>query len=97
MADHPSYEYSGGGGWLHEEYESNGDLVLFRCRECGYTSLSLGWLHAHIESHRGYTRFNIQFPLTKTAPANVDELMKRTKVVRVTDTEEISLKEVEGL
>ena len=82
---------------LHEQYESDGDLVLFRCTECEYTSLSLGNLHAHVESHRGYTRFNIQIPFTKTAMANVDELMQRTKVLRVTDTEEIGLDEVSDL
>lgn len=82
---------------LHEQYEADGDLVLFRCSECGYASLSLGDAHGHIEGHRGYTRFNIQIPFTKTAMANVDQLMKYTEIVRVTDTEEISLDQVEGL
>lgn len=82
---------------IHEQYESDGGLVLFRCSECGFTSLSLGSTHAHIEGHRGYTRFNIQILLTKTSMANVDELMKRTEIVRVTDTEDIELQEVEGL
>jgi len=71
--------------------------VLFRCSECEYTSMSLGSLHAHVETHRGYTRFGIQIPLTKTAMANVDELMKLTEVVRVEETSETSLSEVEGL
>lgn len=75
---------------LHEQYEVDGDLVLFRCTECGYISMSLGWLHAHIEKHRGYTRFNIQLPLTKTSVANVDQLMERTEIITVTDTSEIS-------
>jgi hypothetical protein len=82
---------------LHEQYESDGKLVLFRCTECGYTSLSLGGTHGHIEKHRGYTRFNIQLPFTKTSMANTDELMKRTEIVRVTDTETLELEEVEGL
>lgn len=82
---------------LHEQYESGGDLVLFRCRECDYTSFSLGGTHAHIEGHRGYTRFNIQIPFTKTAMANVDELMKRTEILRVTETNEIEIEEVDGL
>ena len=82
---------------LHEQYESEGGLVLFRCTECDYTSMSLGSTHGHIEKHRGYTRFNIQLPFTKTSMANVDELMKRTDIVRVTDTETIELNEVEGL
>lgn len=79
---------------FHEQYEADGDLVVFRCRECGRASLSLGALHAHIERHRGYTRFNIQIPFTRTAPANADELRERTEVLRVDDTSEVPLSEV---
>jgi len=82
---------------LHEQYESEDGLVLFECSECGFVSLSLGTTHAHVETHRGYTRWNIQIPFTRTAMANVDELMRLTNVLRVTDTEEISLGKVEGL
>lgn len=82
---------------LHEEYESDGSLVLFRCTECGQTSMSLGSLHAHCEKHRGYTRWNIQLPLTKTSMADFDRLMDYTEVLRVEETSEISLEEVEGL
>jgi len=82
---------------LHEQYESDGRPVLFRCSECGYRSQSLGSLHAHIEGHRGYTRFNIQIPLTKTAMANVDQLMEYTEILRVDETTEICLAEVEEL
>lgn len=82
---------------FHEEYESDGKLVLFRCKECGYTNMSLGMFHAHVEKHRGYTRFNIQIPFTKTAFANVDRLMQFTEVLRVDETSEIGLDEVEGL
>lgn len=82
---------------LHEQYESDGNIVLFRCIECGYVSLSLGATHGHIEEHRGYTRFNISVPFTKESMANVDELMKRTEVLRVDDTTKIDINEVEGL
>jgi hypothetical protein len=82
---------------LHEEYTADGGLVLFRCTECGQTYLSLGSCHAHIEGHRGYTRLGIQVPFTKTALANVDELMQRTEVRRVEGTSEVPLAEVEGL
>lgn len=82
---------------FHEEYQSDGLLVLFRCTECGYTSMSLGWLHAHCETHRGYTRFNIQIPFTRTSMGDFDRLMEYTEVLRVEDTTEISLTEVEGL
>lgn len=82
---------------LHEQYSSDGDLVVFRCTECGHVSLSLGSLHGHCESHRGYTRFNIQIPFTKSSMANVDELMQMTEVLRVDDTTNISLSEVDDL
>lgn len=82
---------------LHEQYESDDRLVVFRCKECGYVDLSLGGLHGHCEKHRGYTRFNISVPFTKTSPANVDELMKLTEVLRVDETTPIALEEVEGL
>ncbi len=77
---------------LHTEYESDGDLVLFRCTECGYTSMSLGWLHAHAEKHRGL--FGLQLPWRV---GDFDALMEITEVVRVADAEEIPLEEVEGL
>lgn len=83
---------------FHVEHEtSGGDLVLFRCTECRHTSLSLGSLHAHIERHRGYTRFGIQVPFTRTAMGNVDELMQRTEIVRVADVEAVGLEEVKTL
>ncbi len=34
---------------FHEEYECEGDFVLFRCTECGRMSMSLGSIHAHCE------------------------------------------------
>jgi len=84
--------------WLYEEYETkDGDLVIFECDDCGYKSFSLGGLHGHIEQHRGYTRWNIQLPFTRTSPANVDELMKQTNVLAYSKRREISLTQVEGL
>jgi hypothetical protein len=59
--------------------------------------MSLGSIHAHCEQHRGYTRFNIQIPFTKTSMADFDRLMEYTEVLRVEETSEISLTEVEGL
>lgn len=82
---------------FHEQHEIDGDLVLFRCSECGFASLSLGTLHAHVERHRGYTRFNIQVPFTKTSLANFEELMEYTEVLRVDETSEVSLEEVDDL
>jgi hypothetical protein len=82
---------------FHEQYNAGGDPVLFRCRECGHLSLSLGSLHAHIEKHRGFTRFNLQLPFTKTSPGDFKRLMDKTEVLRVTDTVATTLSEVDGL
>ena len=82
---------------LHEQYDADGRLVLFRCTECGYISLSLGGLHVHIESHRGYTRFNIQLPFTGSSQGDFGALMDRTQVLRVDDVTEIDREEVDGL
>lgn len=77
---------------LHEQYEADGGLVLFRCTECNHTSMSLGSLHAHAEKHRGL--FGLNWPWRY---GDFDELMKLTEVVRVDGAEEITLEEVEGL
>lgn len=82
---------------LHEQYDADGDPVLFRCSECGYRSQSLGALHGHIEGHRGYTRFNISIPFTNTSLGDYETLMAYTEILRVTDTERISREEVDGL
>jgi len=83
--------------YLHEEYTSGNDLVVFRCTECGQHSLSLGSLHAHIEGHRGYTRLGIQVPFTRTSPGDFERLMEQTEVLRVDNFSEMPLSEVEEL
>lgn len=83
--------------YLHEQYESDGSPVLFSCTECAYYSMSLGSLHAHVEGHRGYTRFNIQIPFTSTSQGDFDQLMKYTKVIKADSVTEIGLSEVDGL
>jgi len=37
---------------FHEQHTVDGEPVVFRCRECGYQSVSLGQLHGHAEQHR---------------------------------------------
>ena len=83
--------------YLHEEYTTDDELVLFRCTECGQTYLSLGSCHAHIEGHRGYTRLGIQVPLTRTSPGDFEALMERTEVLRVEATSEVPLEMVDEL
>lgn len=79
---------------LHSEYHTHdGDLVLFRCTECGYTTMSIGGLHAHVEQHWPLYR-RILFFLPWPGGENWS---KYTEVLAVGNTEEIDLTEVEGL
>lgn len=59
---------------------------LYRCTECGKVSVSIGWLHAHIDGkHHGFGPFNIiPNPL---AIGNFDRCMEKTEVIGVTDYE----------
>jgi hypothetical protein len=83
-------------GILHEQYHADGDPVFFRCSVCGYRSQSLGGLHGHIEGHRGFTRYNISIPFTSTTPGDFEALMGHTEIIRIEETAEITLTEVEG-
>lgn len=81
---------------LHGQYDSDGDLVVFECDQCGYVSLSLGTVHAHIEGHQSLLRwFARMLPLV--GEGYVEPLMDQTNVLRVEETDAISLNEVEGL
>ncbi|MUV59770.1 hypothetical protein [Halobacterium sp. CBA1126] len=79
---------------LHEQYEHDGSLVVFTCTECGYTSLSIGTLHAHIETHwsiLGWLKFHtVGFVL----PSSIDRWMEYTAVRRVDETSEVPVEEV---
>jgi hypothetical protein len=80
---------------LHSEYETaEGDLVLFRCKECGYTTQSIGFLHAHVERHWPLWR-----SFGKLIPGVVrgEHWAQYTEVLAVRETEAIDLAEVEGL
>jgi hypothetical protein len=78
---------------LHEQYETaDGRPVLFRCTECGYRSQSLGYLHAHVQNHRGF--FGFQLPWRY---ADSDALMELTEVVAIEEQAPVGLAEVEGL
>lgn len=78
------------------EQEQDGDyrdkMVLFRCTECGKTSTSLGWLHAHIENHVGIGPFGLIPNPFKTA--RFSKLMELTEVMHVEKTEEMDIDEV---
>lgn len=69
--------------------DSSDELVIYRCTECGKTSVSLGWLHAHCEQHRGL--FGIPFPWLM---GDFDALMEMTEVLRVEDYSSVGLDEV---
>lgn len=81
---------------LHEQYDADGDLVVFECDECGYVSMSLGSLHAHIEGHEGFLSFMSRM-LPIIGKGFTDPLMDRTNILRIETTEEIELSEVDGL
>lgn len=38
-------------------YQPGEKLEIYRCTDCGYVALTLGGLHAHIESHRPFWQF----------------------------------------
>lgn len=63
---------------------TDGDITLYRCTECGKLSVSIGYLHGHIEGHRGWGPFNILPPLPT---GNPDRLMEYTETIHVTDYE----------
>lgn len=60
------------------------EIELYRCTECGKASVSIGYLHAHIEGHLGWGPFNM---LPPPFPGNFDALMEKTEVIRVTEYE----------
>ena len=74
----------------HGEQTPRDELVIYRCTECGKTSVSLGWLHAHAEKHRGL--FGLQFPWRI---GDFDALMEMTEVLRIEEYREVDLDEVE--
>jgi hypothetical protein len=63
---------------------SNDTIELYRCTECGKLSVSLGWLHSHIERHLGWGPWKM---LPPPLPGNADALMDKTEVIQVTDYE----------
>lgn len=73
--------------------DTDRELVLYRCTECGKTSVSVGWLHAHIEKHVGFGPFNIIPDPRKHA--NFNALMEHTEVLRVDEYSVVDIEEVE--
>lgn len=60
-------------------------LTLYRCTECGKLSVSIGWLHAHIDGkHRGWGPFNLLPPIWPTY-GHYPSLMAYTQTLRVTE------------
>lgn len=59
---------------------------IFECTECGNSYFTLGGLHSHAEKHTS-------FSLTP----NVDDLNSLTRVLKITETEEVDLEEVQGV
>lgn len=57
---------------------------LYRCKKCGKVSVSIGWLHAHIEKHLGFFGFRLPWNV-----GNTDDLMELTEIVKVVDVDRL--------
>lgn len=87
-------------GLLHEEYtDDDGRTVLFKCMECGNTYLSLGSLHAHVESHWStlrYFRWHLVTSWLHILGRDVpNKWMESTVVLAVDDVEMVTMDEVD--
>jgi len=67
-------------------------IILYRCKECGKTSNSLGKIHGHAEKHRGL--FGLQLPWRV---GDFGSLMELTEVIEVNDyaVHDISAEEIQ--
>jgi len=63
---------------------SDQDLI-FKCTECSKTYSTLGALHAHVEGHLPFTKWF----------GDTNKLMEYTKVLEITETEEVAIKDVD--
>jgi len=70
--------------------EPDEEIVVYRCTDCGKTSTSIAWLHAHCETHRGV--FGVQLPWRV---GDFDALMELTEVLRVTEYEHVDIEDVQ--
>jgi len=59
------------------------DFILYQCRECGYWTKSLGYLHGHLEKHTGFWSL-----------ADIEKFNEMTRKIVVTEYRE---EEVENL
>lgn len=82
-----------GDGPVDEEQQSEPtELVIYRCTECGKTSVSIGWLHAHINKHLSIGPLGlIPIPWKFGRPKHQ---MKHTEVLRVDEYSKVGLDEV---
>lgn len=78
-------KFFGGFSFLSGFDNSDQDICFYRCSECGYCSFSIGFLHAHMESHTGW--FSV---------ANVDKFMDWTEKVWVRQKDVTGLDSLEG-
>ena len=70
------------------------DIVVYRCTECGKISVSVGWLHAHIDAkHHGFGPWNLIPDPRKNA--NFRASMEYTEVLRVDETTAVDIEEVD--
>lgn len=65
--------------------EEKGEYVFYRCKECGYTSKSVGFLHGHMEKHTGFWSL-----------ADVEQFQEWTEKIVVTEYRVDDLENFEG-
>ena len=51
------------------------EIQIYRCTECGKLSVSVGWLHGHIEKHRPLWKF--------WKIGSTDDLQERTEIITI--------------
>ncbi|MCU4926910.1 hypothetical protein OB905_13125 [Halobacteria archaeon AArc-dxtr1] len=62
------------------------EIEIYRCKECGKISTSLGWLHGHAGKHRGWGISWLRIvPPWKVGDA--EALMEMTETLQITDYE----------
>lgn len=55
-------------------------IRLYRCTECGKLSTSIGYIHGHVETHRGWGPFNFLPPLSIGNANKLDEFTEEIDV-----------------
>lgn len=72
-------------GSIFDQEKKETDMVLYRCKECGYWSKSIGYLHGHMEGHTKWYSL-----------ADVDKFMEMTEKIVVDSYRTEDIDSLEG-